>query len=79
MHIPHAPVGPAPPRQVGAAALAVVFDPSIFRLRVFAANEYASTQRSAGPPIAGREANGNLHCKGDNQMFKFKQGWHIEL
>jgi hypothetical protein len=46
-----------------------MFNPLVLGLGVFAANEHTSAQRSAGPPVAGRKANGGLHDKGDKQVF----------
>jgi hypothetical protein len=47
-----------------------MLDPLVFGLRVFAANEYASAQRSAGPPVAGGKADCGLHDERNQQVLK---------
>jgi len=57
--------------------MAVTLDPFVLGLGVFAANEYASAQRSAGPPVACGQADNNLQGQGNEKMLKVSQ--HILL
>lgn len=66
---PDAQVEGAIPWQVGAQALAELFDPAIFGLGDFATDEVARGERCAGPPVAGREPDCRLDREGHQSVF----------